>query len=98
MFSFSFLYNFSQVYCYGELLHTVQMSHLFEDSKTFTDMKMKLPPEQTIANFHSFMKMNDQKPTKADIQIFVEVRENLQFAKLKIIHCKNAICLLYIFI
>lgn len=32
----------SPVFCYGEILHTVQMAKLFDDSKTFVDM-YKIP-------------------------------------------------------
>ena len=37
-----------QVYCSGELLATVQLSGLFEDSKEFVDMPMKVDPEQVL--------------------------------------------------
>lgn len=37
-----------QVYCSGELLAAVQMSALFEDSKEFVDMPMRMDPEAIL--------------------------------------------------
>nr|BAH28889.1 trehalase [Polypedilum vanderplanki] len=44
-----------EVYCHGNLLHTVQMARLYNDSKTFVDMKLKNPPHETIQLFNNFM-------------------------------------------
>lgn len=60
-----------QIYCYGRLLDTIQMAHLFRDSKTFVDMKLKLPPEQTNANFETFMKKTSNAPSKEQLRTFV---------------------------
>ncbi|XP_037806140.1 trehalase isoform X3 [Lucilia sericata] len=60
-----------QIYCYGNLLHTVQMAHLFEDSKTFVDMKLKFTPEQTISEFEAFMESKNNDPSQDDIRQFV---------------------------
>ncbi|KAM7345157.1 trehalase isoform 5-T9 [Cochliomyia hominivorax] len=60
-----------QIYCYGDLLHTVQMAHLFEDSKTFVDMKLKFAPEQTFSEFQDFMTSKNNEPTQDDIRQFV---------------------------
>ncbi|XP_073844790.1 trehalase isoform X2 [Musca autumnalis] len=62
----------SQIYCYGELLHTVQMAHLFADSKTFVDMKLKNTPDETIARFKTFMAAKNNEPTQDEIREFVE--------------------------
>ena len=35
---------YSEIYCHGKLLETVQMSGLFRDSKTFVDMKLRYSP------------------------------------------------------
>lgn len=64
---------FSQIYCYGELLHTVQMSHIFPDSKTFVDMKLKNTPDVTIADFKAFMTVKNENPTPEEVQEFVKV-------------------------
>ncbi|XP_055705280.1 trehalase isoform X3 [Phlebotomus papatasi] len=61
----------SQIYCYGPLLDTVQMAHLFNDSKTFVDMKLKQTPEVTMQLFEEFMALYDQKPSRGQILGFV---------------------------
>lgn len=60
-----------EIYCRGELLHTVQMAHLFKDSKTFVDMKLKKPPSETIEIFKNFMQSKNNAPNVTDIQNFV---------------------------
>ncbi|XP_015435056.1 PREDICTED: trehalase-like isoform X2 [Dufourea novaeangliae] len=61
----------SDIYCHGELLHTIQMASIYKDSKTFVDMKMKHPPNQTLALFRRFMEQVDQMPTRHQIEQFV---------------------------
>ncbi|XP_035721598.1 trehalase-like isoform X3 [Vespa mandarinia] len=61
----------NNIYCHGELLHRVQMSSIYSDSKTFVDMKMKHSPEKTLALFHEFMNRTDETPTKHEIENFV---------------------------
>ena len=39
------------VYCEGPLLNAVQLAQLFNDSKTFVDMPMKLDPEPILEAF-----------------------------------------------
>lgn len=43
-----FVLIFSQVYCDGPLLHTVQLSGIFNDSKTFVDLYQLHNPDVTI--------------------------------------------------
>lgn len=62
----------SQVYCYGNLLHTVQMASIYSDSKTFVDMKMHVSEAETLAKFEAFMSGHNQTPTKAQIKEWVE--------------------------
>ncbi|XP_023171892.1 trehalase isoform X2 [Drosophila hydei] len=66
-------YNFTscQIYCYGPLLHTVQMAKLFPDSKTFVDMKLKASPEKTMELFEAFMASKNNAPTNDEIRKFV---------------------------
>ncbi|XP_055856236.1 trehalase-like [Episyrphus balteatus] len=59
------------VFCHGELLDTIQMSHLFKDSKTFVDLKLKHLPNETIKNFKEFMRSKNDKPTIDDLKCFV---------------------------
>lgn len=61
----------SMIYCHGPLLDTVQMAGLYNDSKTFVDMKLKMPPNITMEHFKTMMQRTDSRPTKADIQEFV---------------------------
>ncbi|CAG7732819.1 unnamed protein product, partial [Allacma fusca] len=41
----------STIYCYGNLLHTIQVSDIFNDSKTFVDMSLRHSPEIVEENF-----------------------------------------------
>nr|AGL34007.2 membrane-bound trehalase [Apolygus lucorum] len=61
----------NDIYCYGPLLHTVQMAELFVDSKTFVDMKMKRSREDTLASFDDLMNRTDNKPTPDEVARFV---------------------------
>ncbi|XP_045456560.1 trehalase [Melitaea cinxia] len=61
----------SMIYCHGPLLDTVQMAGLYNDSKTFVDMKIKLSPNITMEHFDQMMARTGSRPTKADIQEFV---------------------------
>ncbi|XP_055592270.1 trehalase isoform X2 [Uranotaenia lowii] len=62
----------SEIYCHGKLLHTVQMAHLYPDSKTFVDMKMKKTPNETLASFNDFMTSKQDNPSPAEIKQWVE--------------------------
>ncbi|KDR17472.1 Trehalase [Zootermopsis nevadensis] len=61
----------SNVYCYGELLHTVQMKKIYHDSKTFVDMKMKQPPNETLESFQALMKRTTSDPTIEELENFL---------------------------
>ncbi|XP_026671283.1 trehalase isoform X4 [Ceratina calcarata] len=61
----------NDIYCQGELLHTIQMASIYKDSKTFVDMKMRNPPNETLLLFREFMDRVDQMPTRHDIEKFV---------------------------
>lgn len=65
----------SEIYCRGDLLHTVQMAKLFNDSKTFVDMKMKEPPQAIMDSFRDFMSKHGDKPSKDEIRQFVNVSQ-----------------------
>lgn len=47
------------------------MASIFHDSKTFVDMKMKFSANQTLRLFEEMMRRTDQKPSKLDVEIFV---------------------------
>lgn len=65
---------FSEIYCSGDVLHTIQMAHIFNDSKNFVDMKLKKSPKDTVQLFREFMAQHNDRPTKEDIINFVSVR------------------------
>ncbi|KAH8271604.1 hypothetical protein KR018_010892, partial [Drosophila ironensis] len=62
----------SEVYCYGNLLHTIQMAKLFEDSKTFVDMRLNNPPAKTLEDFEALMTAKNNTPTAEDLKKFVD--------------------------
>ncbi|XP_017092529.1 trehalase isoform X2 [Drosophila bipectinata] len=62
----------SDVFCRGNLLHTIQMAQLFEDSKTFVDMKLKNSPDKTLADFEKMMENKNQTPSRDDLVKFVD--------------------------
>lgn len=57
----------SKIYCQGELLHTVQMAALFNDSKHFVDMTMLDDEENILQNFETFMARTGRKPNKKQV-------------------------------
>nr|AGK89798.1 soluble trehalase [Apolygus lucorum] len=61
----------SQIYCEGDLLHTVQMAKLFADSKIYVDMKLKYPRETTMALFEEMMIRTSNKPVQDELRKFV---------------------------
>nr|ATU82952.1 secreted Trehalase-like protein [Pristhesancus plagipennis] len=42
----------SQIYCQGDLLKQIQLSAIYQDSKTFVDKSLRYDPEQVIENFN----------------------------------------------
>ncbi|BES96787.1 alpha,alpha-trehalase [Nesidiocoris tenuis] len=61
----------NDIYCYGPLLHTVQMAELYVDSKTFVDMKMKRSRDETMMLFEEMINRTANHPTLDDIERFV---------------------------
>ncbi|CAG9816903.1 unnamed protein product [Phaedon cochleariae] len=73
---------FSEIYCHGRLLDTIQRAKIHTDSKTFVDMKLKHLPNETLHLFDQFMTRFHQKPGKADVDNFVKVNfepEGMEF-------------------
>ncbi|XP_034949045.1 trehalase isoform X2 [Chelonus insularis] len=63
----------SEIYCHGELLHTVQLAQLYPDSKTFVDMKLKKSPAETLKVFNEMMNRTTERPPPRDmVKKFVE--------------------------
>lgn len=60
-----------KIFCQGKLLHTVQMSGIFKDSKTFVDHSLKYSVNKTISDFNKFMSNQKDDPSKESIKKFV---------------------------
>ncbi|CAG8547121.1 8888_t:CDS:2 [Funneliformis caledonium] len=43
--------NLAQIYCQGELLHTIQLANLFEESKVFVDKPTIKPVDEVLKEF-----------------------------------------------
>lgn len=61
----------SAIYCHGELLHTIQLAKIFDDSKTFVDKKLMHAPNETLDHFRDFMNATNNHPNKTEIEQFV---------------------------
>lgn len=48
------------------------MARIFNDSKTFVDMKMRQSPLKTLELFDQFMDQKNKAPTREDIRAWVE--------------------------
>ena len=57
----------SNIFSSGKLLHTIQMSNLYKDSKTFVDMATRFDANEVLSNFE---KLGDS-PSTDDLQKFV---------------------------
>lgn len=61
----------SPIYCHGDLLHTIQLAKVFNDSKTFVDKKLIYPVNKTLARFKCFMNATNENPDKKQVQDFI---------------------------
>ncbi|XP_046959382.1 uncharacterized protein LOC124529618 [Vanessa cardui] len=59
------------VYCNSQLLHYVQMSKIYPDSKTFVDLQMRNDENSTLAAFDVLLTETNNNPTKEQIKTFV---------------------------
>ena len=75
----------NSVFCQGEILHAVQMAKIFDDAKTFVDMRMKYPEEEIRKNFKAL----GAKPTEAQLKLFVEKNFNPAEHDLESYHPKD---------
>lgn len=62
----------SKVYCEGPLLKTVQLSGIFNDSKTFVDLYQLHDPDITVDNFNALMKATNNTPNRDEVATFVK--------------------------
>lgn len=47
------------------------MAKIYQDSKTFVDMKLRFSPNETLNKFDVFMKYHNDSPSRSDIKKFV---------------------------
>ncbi|XP_070496300.1 trehalase isoform X3 [Chironomus tepperi] len=59
-----------EIYCHGRLLEKIQLAHLYADSKTFVDMKLKQSPAKTLDIFDEFIAKNPN-PSSDDLKTWV---------------------------
>lgn len=64
---------FSEIYCYGRIIENVMEHHIFNDSKTFVDLKLKKPPNETLKFFDDFMLSVNNTPTNDQLSAWVDV-------------------------
>lgn len=63
----------SNIFCSGKLLHYVQMSRIFNDSKYFVDMKLKYPQYQVEEDFNKLLNETNNKPDKRKLREFIKI-------------------------
>ncbi|XP_050432885.1 trehalase-like isoform X2 [Adelges cooleyi] len=63
----------SQIYCESELMHDVQMSGIYPDSKTFVDKKLKYTESEILEKYYKLKQYNNnQVPSNAELSKFVD--------------------------
>lgn len=62
----------SSIYCTGELLRKVQIVGVFNDSKTFVDLKQLYSENTTLVDFAKLLNKTDQQPTLEQLREFVD--------------------------
>ncbi|KPJ02593.1 Trehalase [Papilio xuthus] len=60
------------VYCNSDLLHYVQTSRIYTDSKTFVDLHLKNDENKTLADFNELLEKTNRNPSKEQIKNFVD--------------------------
>lgn len=63
---------FSEIYCYGRIIDSVMKNRIYDDSKTFVDLKLKLPPNETLESFDTFMAGVGNEPSKDELQKWLD--------------------------
>ncbi|KAM8818375.1 trehalase [Rhynchonycteris naso] len=62
----------SQIYCFGELLHQVQMAKLYKDDKQFVDMPLSSAPDQVLQHFHKLANTHNHSIPQQQLQAFLQ--------------------------
>ncbi|XP_048482626.1 trehalase isoform X2 [Plutella xylostella] len=60
------------LYCGSDLLHTVQLANIFQDSKTFVDLALNDDEQTILDKFDSLMNETARQPTREQLQAFVQ--------------------------
>ena len=55
----------SRIFCQGNLLRTVQMARIFNDSKTFVDMRMQKDEAEVLQAFKALFLLQKNFPGKS---------------------------------
>ena len=61
------MFDSSEIYCYGDLLKTVQLKNIYPDSKTFVDLKQKDAPSVTLQKFQALMDETGGDPDREKV-------------------------------
>lgn len=59
------------VYCNSKLLHHVQMARIYNDSKTFVDMKIRNNETETLNAFQALLNQTNNNPSNEQVLAFV---------------------------
>ncbi|KAJ1729036.1 hypothetical protein LPJ72_005187 [Coemansia sp. Benny D160-2] len=70
----------SQIYCYGDLLQTVQLAKVYSDDKTFVSKPTLRPAKQVL---EAFERIGGRNATKEDLKKFVDENFGETEAELK---------------
>lgn len=62
----------NDIYCYGDIIYTVNRAQLFPDSKTFVDMRLKYPPYIVRSNYRYMIAKYGPAPSKEIVRAFVD--------------------------
>lgn len=63
----------SEIYCHGRIIDIVMRQHLFKDSKSYVDLKLKRPPNETLRIFDEFMESVSNRPNKSQLLNWVKM-------------------------
>ncbi|CAG7834101.1 unnamed protein product [Allacma fusca] len=62
----------NDIYCYGDIIHTVAQSGIYTDSKTFVDKPLKYEPNIVKTNYDFMIKQHGLQPPVEEIKKFIE--------------------------
>ena len=62
----------SDIYCYGDIIYTVNRAQLFKDSKSFVDRRLKYEPHIVHSNYRYMVEKYGPAPSKEEIGKFVD--------------------------